>query len=393
MSRPAFRAHERAKVDAAVSATFIALRSSEAATEAFSSLLHRCRQSNLLARRGVGGVAALERLAAFSGSFRRSPATWQPVGRSEFCVLDSLTRHVFDGYAIPKFLSSVWFEDHPDADSLRRGVVLHRQGVPFRRVAGVPMTRREEHLFLASPDHWGVPEALRRAELAALGASEELTDAVLATRLGRDLCHWQFWHGVMHFLTRHQERLLSEQVGPIVDYLHAVQHGDDGVESPLAEWSMKGRSLRSLMRQVEKWHGALSTGQSGLRWSRSENHPLRQSVEQKDAHGKKYLVTWEIVELTSARELRAEGTALRHCVASYARWCVAGHSRIWSLRRRSGLEGPRPILTIEVNPKHRTVVQVRGYRNERPAAWSLKLVVGWATREGLSVDSRIEAAA
>ena len=82
---------------------------------------------------------------------------------------------------------------------------------------------------------------------------------------------------------------------------------------------------------------------------------------------------WELTELTSSAQLRAEGTALQHCVASYGHLCWRGTSRIWSLRRRRGM-GARSIVTIEVDTLRRTIVQApggfaTGERRER--SWEL----------------------
>ena len=42
---------------------------------------------------------------------------------------------------------------------------------------------------------------------------------------------------------------------------------------------------------------------------------------------------WQLTELTNGAQLRTEGTALHHCVASYADRCWRGAaSGMWSLR-------------------------------------------------------------
>jgi hypothetical protein len=95
---------------------------------------------------------------------------------------------------------------------------------------------------------------------------------------------------------------------------------------------------------------------------------------------------WELIELTSAAMLREEGAALKHCVASYGRLCASGRARIWSLRRRR--DGPpRPVLTIEVDPARRAIVQVRGLYNRSPMGRSWQLVQTWARREQLRLSS------
>src|SRR5205807_736509 len=71
---------------------------------------------------------------------------------------------------------------------------------------------------------------------------------------------------------------------------------------------------------------------------------------------------WTIKELLTSQELLAEGQAMRHCVASYTQECAKRRTTIWSLRVENE-EGQRRVLTIEVDPKTRTICQVRGKRN------------------------------
>jgi len=88
------------------------------------------------------------------------------------------------------------------------------------------------------------------------------------------------------------------------------------------------------------------------------------------------------MELTNSEQLRIEGAALRHCVASYADRCYRGMSRIWSLRSWQG-DKVHHVLTIEVDPKRREVVQARGCANRFPSGRPLQLLEAWANRERL----------
>ena len=94
---------------------------------------------------------------------------------------------------------------------------------------------------------------------------------------------------------------------------------------------------------------------------------------------------WELVELSSSAQLRAEGRALRHCVATYARRCQWGFCEIRSLRRIGASSSVRSVATIEVDPRARAIVQARGMRNGRISARARDLVGQWARRENLAV--------
>src|SRR6185312_16644857 len=100
-----------------------------------------------------------------------------------------------------------------------------------------------------------------------LGDSKELARAIIATRLGRTFEHEDFWRTVVHFFVNHPE-LGLEHVGPIVDYLYNqrfvaqevfVEEGDitPELKPPQPNLSMKGRTPRSLLRQVGEWHAWL----------------------------------------------------------------------------------------------------------------------------------------
>lgn len=72
-----------------------------------------------------------------------------------------------------------------------------------------------------------------------------------------------------------------------------------------------------------------------------------------------------------------------NCVASYAWRCRSGSSTIWSLRRVADGAAPRSLLTIEVDPRRATIVQVKGRRNRRAPPSALAFVGMWAERERL----------
>ncbi len=98
-------------------------------------------------------------------------------------------------------------------------------------------------------------------------------------------------------------------------------------------------------------------------------------------------VAWSVVELRDSGALEHEGRAMRHCVASYASWCSSGRASIWSLRRRIDDGDARSVLTIEIDPRTATIVQVRAHANRAPRGEALDVMRRWAAREQLAVAS------
>jgi hypothetical protein len=99
----------------------------------------------------------------------------------------------------------------------------------------------------------------------------------------------------------------------------------------------------------------------------------------KDRSKEEYLV----IQLRTAADLVAETRAMRHCAASYAAKCIAGHASIWSLRRRAAGNTER-FLTIELDRQHRAT-QVRGFANRTPRTEERKLLERWAKARGIDL--------
>jgi hypothetical protein len=196
---------------------------------------------------------------------------------------------------------------------------------------------------------------------------------------------------VWRFLIATTSTIPVAQVGPLIDFLHSIRHERVAVETPegtvlheppYPQFSMKGRTARSLLRLMERWHGGPGLAGGGTSWEPSPLHSMVIETPRRDASAPP--VRWELTELTTGSHLRAEGAALRHCVATYAPRCHRRTSWIWSLRRRSG-PNVRSILTIEIDPRQRAIVQARGFRNRPPSGKALELLQTWAERERLRV--------
>lgn len=196
----------------------------------------------------------------------------------------------------------------------------------------------------------------------------------------------------MRFLVDHTE-LDPAQVGPVVDYLQhqrfvpqdiLVEEGElTGLGPPQPGLSMKGRTPRSLLRQVREWYESLRMPRdvATLSWKTSGIGAFRH-VEREANDG---LRCWTIRELTSGEQLRREGAAMRHCVASYAGSCARRTTSIWSMRFEDGGRRFR-VMTIEVDPATRTIRQARRRGNGPPNDKALGVLRRWAGREGLRLE-------
>lgn len=388
--------HAKSRIDSRLSELF---RSADNGTveAALWQLVHVVRQrSGLLDPRGLPKsgepqVEALLNLAGFAEQFLREPADWPGCDGSAYDVVASLAQFLLGRYPVPRVLCSVWFGDRSELALRRRNWFVAHAGGRKLRDLDIPLqlTRQMERHFLSSPHHLTVEQALRRAEGMGLGASPDHALRIAMTRMGREMANPGFWRTMAHFFVKVEEQIDVADIGPIVDFVYAVRfqrteclgaNGIEYIEPPHPDFSIKGRSLQSVLRLVEQWHKSLGVGSGGTwTWDRSRYEPLM--IRKPHDEG---VDTWEFVELLSSKELAHEGVAMQHCVSSYAEGCFRGWSRIWSLRKRRD-DRQRSILTIEIHPQRGEIVQVRGLRNRLPHGEPLAYVKQWARREGLSI--------
>lgn len=389
--------HGKLRTDRAISQAYSRLATDGRARATLSDLLHcaRSRSPRLLDAPVVQGdhpgVEALFNLSRFADAHVRTIASWSGCEASWRGAVNSLAQHLLSTYRSPAFLGAAWYAvDDGYGEAKRRWFIAHATGASFRSLPlPVRLTRKMEHIFLSSDDHLGIEYAMRRAELLGLGAGRDLAEAVLATRPAINLDHGAFWRTVWPFLIANAHAIDNTQVGPIIDFVHAVRHERvavdtaDGIvmrDPPQPQFSLKGRTARSVLRLMDEWHRDLGFVTGGLSWQPSRLRPMVVEVPHEDPAAPP--TWWELTELTNSAQLRAEGSALQHCVASYSHCCWRGASRIWSLRRRRH-SSIRFVVTVEVDPVRRKIIQARGFRNRRPSGRALQVVQMWAARENL----------
>jgi len=395
---PSLHQHARRRLDAAVHSGLHALKYYPDARDALRRLVSVARARSDLLRPSAGGhrdvaaVQALVRIARYRASWQSSPGAWRNAGQGLYGSLGSLTSHLFGRYPAPPILVPVWLlpGEGASAAMLRWWFIQHVRGLPFRKVSGlsIPMTRKMEHIFLVSPPHLTVAAALRRAEVLGLGGPDALAEAVIDSRLGRTLDDGAFWRPVVHWLVNHWDDLLPEHVEEIVDGIHAVALAptvirmphEDLIEPPRCpDFSIKGRTVASLRRELERLAALPTMTRDGPQW------PASSVVGMTWREDGDRPLTWDIVELRNAKALRIEGATLRHCVADYTSACWRGKSRIWSLRCRVGEATAHPRYTIELDPTAGALVQIRGFANRLPGPRPMRVIRAWASQQGLRI--------
>ena len=337
-------------------------------------------------------VDALIELNGHRRSWKRPLEDWRPGKHNRKRQFGSLLRHLLAEYPVPDFMDSVWLLNQEGARKYRDWFIQIGSGQNIRGANNLPLplTKRMAHQFLDAPGAYNVLQALRWAEIHGLNGDRRLTEALLATQIGEDFAHHDFWRTVIIFFINNP-LLDRRHVGPIIDYLQfqkftvqevmaatqIIRH----IPPPQPRLTMQGRTPAALLRQVDDWHEELgrSSNVHGLIFKPSGI----KGFEKKQAGDQ-----WTIRELRSGTELVKEGSELNHCVSTYADSCTQGRCSIWSMERTRN-DKLNKHLTIEVQ-HHGLIVQVRGKHNRLCTSPELDLIRQWANEAGLSIDTYVE---
>ena len=322
---------------------------------------------------------------------------WQPGTRNAARQFSALARYLFAQYKVPAFMDSVWYKDDVNA---QKWYIHIGEGKNIRTAYSLPirMTKKMAHYFIQAPAHYEINAAFCWAQIHALGGNKIIADGVSGTQLARVFTDNEFNLSVMRFFIDNPMLDVS-QYNPIVDYIWDqkyenrmvfIERGVAREEGPAQpNFTMRGRTADTLLKQVEIWHRQLGKELRGgdLQWVKSEFADYNY-VEGRENNCN--MKIWTISELLSSNELIAEGRKQSHCVASYARSCFTGKTSIWTMELQNCLYANKAqmrqkLLTIELHTLSRTICQIRGLRNRFASDIEMEVIYRWARKQGFSI--------
>ncbi len=351
-------------------------------------------RSTLLHRTPIGGSAGwthaesvlmgLLALAEHRRHWVREPGGWKTSHGSAREQFDSLAQHLLATYAVPAFCSPIWFEASSRRSREHQRLYVHlARGHKIRGFSTpIRLTKCMAQFFPHAPAHLTIEQALRWCQVRGLGGSESLAVAVAATHLGRVFGSEGYWMEVLKMLIDWPE-LQPNLVAPIGEFLR--RHPETDLPKSSAQRGSVTR--RRLVAKVKKWmtEERVFGPQPRLSWGPTRI-PGFEYVETRKHEWRAR--SWTIHELTNSDELIEEGRDLRHCVATYAKACAKRNTSIWSLRHHR-LERSQRLLTIEVNPTKRMIVQARGKFDSPKFAKTRTILEMWARANGLAIAESV----
>jgi hypothetical protein len=311
---------------------------------------------------------------------------WTKKSHNTYKQVKSLIEHLFCKFKVPEFMFQAW-TDKSDNFTHIEWFLQITEGKSARDLYQfpIPATRKIAHAFINTPfPGYSVSDAVRRSQIIGLGGDPRLADAILMSRLRNSFNNNVFWETVFQFFIN-TPMLNLDEVGTVIDYINEMKyvqrhHIVNGVRvygPQMPGFSMKGRNMDALIEATHAWHkelGKESKLDLTATWKDSPIRPYRVQ----EGNPERFLRIYEIIEITSAKELHAEGKTMHHCVFSYLHSCIKGNCSIFSLR----LNGDR-MATIEI--RNNAIVQVRGSRNSKVVEKAALLISNWAYEERLDI--------
>ena len=317
--------------------------------------------------------------------WKRDLTEWNPSGGIRLEIFRGLVDHLVVEYPVPGFLYEL-LHSNP-FDPVGRALVgffayMASGGSAYRYMKSgflpVVMTRKMCHLFMAMESPQDFYERIRAAQVLALGGGEDLAEVLSESVLGWGFMPDEtFWFAVIGWFCRNRG-LDAPQVDGIIDYVDEAKMRDPN-------FSMKGRTVKSITRDMEAWNleiARLNTPQA-VTFSPSG---LKEGIWEVGGEGEAYASgegIWTIEEILSTGALLAEGEAMKHCAYGYAEHIMTGRSSMWSLRKDDCR-----VLTVEVSMLKKTVVQAKGKCNRRATSVELTGLKRWADENGLRLRCR-----
>lgn len=269
----------------------------------------------------------------------------------------------FFDYPLPDWAYRVMQTKPEEAD--RKAFISWGCGQSPRSIFG--LSKQENGIF--HEIHFAVPSvrfALAYSAAMARHCTRQLALAFAEALHGRDNANYPYYLQRVRSLAEWfavQPIDDFSQVRNLMDYFYRENYF-------LRDFALKGRTLKSMLREMDLWHLELHQQKQGKgSW---QTHNLSHVLEKDE-------VIFE--ELDNAKELQYEGRRQHNCVASYLKKCMENRCAIVAMSELNS--GQR--VTLEINISDKKIVQAKGKCNAKPTSQELKYICRYARDKQLEI--------
>lgn len=321
-------------------------------------------------------IEALIEMARHRNLWIRPLEQWKPKLKSEHQRFKELIAYLFAEYRFPSFLNYIFF--NPEDYFFINDFISLAKGESIKTISStIPLNQRMKVEFTRSLEGFRVFEAFRYAQVIGLGGDELLAYNLAYSWLGQKRTRDEaLWEAFVRILIA-GETLNHDRIGEMIDYVRFEVRQNKS-------YSLKGRTVNSLLRQSERWREGIKRSQS-IKEHSAWKPAFFEPFEITEGKGVSE-IQYKMVELASDEELIAEGMIMRNCVASYTQYCVKGESSIVSLRKyQYGFEVER-MATIDVEVCNKQIVQAKARFNKPIRRKAMLLLTQWAEMQGFTIN-------
>lgn len=305
-----------------------------------------------------------------------------------------LIRYVYEKYPAPRIFDQCWTE-HFSKQVQNQGrntsfdrtneflnwyICIATGGSFYKKFAKDFLTKREAHIFLHAPIQLKIREALFYAIAYAANPDIGTASMIACSKLADKDYKSKFWQNCARFFAVNKPSGIMH-LNDVLDYIDH-RHREN------AEFTLfgMGYTFESLVKHMKQWHADLGRIKVlGDAWW--DGHPIdNETFASINSEGVKRF--WTFTQIKTAKELAAEGNAMRHCVFSYRDHCKTGSVSIWSLSTSSNEYGKsfKRKVTIELL-NNGDIVQMRGYANRQVTPEERTIIGKWVNKNGLRINS------
>lgn len=328
-------------------------------------------------------LTAFFRLIHYQDIFKNELGKVKVKKSNPFSYFQKIVSETIELYPQPKALLSWWFKPQIKWSQafvdLAQGKKVYEV---FKSVEAIPLTQRQVYLLMNkfAKQTISYEKARLQSILASLNAPPKLENSLMRSPIFLEDLSLQYQLKVAYisFLTNNATFFDWNRTLDLWDY---VLHLKD--QTPAGEFSFKKRNLVNLIEGMNAWHAALGRGKIVIDDKRNWD---------KSGIGNYYFINektteeLKITELTSGREIHAEGKLMRHCVYSYVARCQGQQTAIFSLQYKQNHKVDwKSGGTIEVNLKMGQIVQFKAKYNAKPEPLAEFHLRKWADKENLRV--------
>lgn len=306
----------------------------------------------------------------------------------------ALVDHLYVNYPVPEFLYPCMYSSSGKVEVLRldkqtairkqkRAQIALEQSLFMACASGQSvapilkrwLTKKEIHAFLHGTDSESIVQNMFRAKLVVAGVRKEWIDHIVpqfATTFWTRGLTSTFVADFCRIFANNEMKLGLRQFRATIDYVSHMEKEE--------KFSLKGRTLESLLKASMEWHRRNIWGRVVNFESWSMTYPLW-TCESYGLHVR-------VQELTNNHLLHDETYEQEHCVFSYWQKCKAGFSRILSVRWYKGGSGAAIVnrITIEVEAGSNHIIQIRGKHNRVATKQEMEVIRLWAGEHGVTID-------